>query len=1051
MALNNAMSVSVSGLKAAENELEVVTANIGGSRVNGFKRLYSAIQAQAASNAAPKAFSGGAYVSVNGRNVDLEGALISAPVYSNLGISGGNGMFVVNTSFDGTGETQFTRNGDFSVDNHGLLVNSAGKFLRAWALDDEGRRPGQPGNIDVTAATDFQSLGMVDLKRIATQASPTTALKMKGVLPAQALPIKGPGQKIDITSNSSTANFAIGAADVFIPDSSLKQGDDLVVTTPNGGVSTFTYGGISVGNNISTAIFGASTEKQAFSTTSGAIAGDSFTIKTSSGTEATFTFVTTTPRSDEGKQNYEFNTLAQLATALTATKFLAARVYAGRLHIAPVKGNEGLTVTDSRVGGFASALGISNIAEAGGGQTRFATMNALADYINNTGTLGATIASSGKYATLDIFNKDPLQTISFGSRINETGVQFGLVDYVTSKAPATTAVLGVSTLGDTFTSGVTDSNNFTIQAAGDSAVTFTYKTTPTLATEFNSMDGLRDAINSTTGTSGFSASFVGGALRVKPTREGASLTFANTVGTLVEDLGFANSSNILGASTAAGKLINVPIDDLSSLAPASLAIFGASSTTTAFTAGPDLVDGDQFTIEATNGALATFTYKTIPAAPTDFDSLETLKDAINTTTGTSDVSASIVNGALRLHPTTAGDTLVVNDLLTSTIAATLSFTSASDGISIAVGSDTPVVFTYKDTPDTLAGEFNSLETLATAINSANYQFSAYVEGGKLMVKPYNPGNKLTFANTAFENGLGTDFKTLLGLSNTALTYDMLDAFRVTTAATGPSYDPSGDVAGNFASKDTNKVNTSQSDTFQVYDSLGTAHSFKIQFGNLGPNLWAVEVYANEDNDIITARPNDNQVAYGTLTFDGKGKLFQVSGTIAQPITIYWKGSGAAATTLNLDFGKVGDANSGMSQINTGVDGIKDFQIDNNGSPSSDISNFNIDQFGVLSAIYKNGMKKQWYQIPLATAQDPNSMTATNGTAFVASQAAGNISLKVAGAPGVGNINSAFLEQSNVDMSEELTKMISIQSYYTANANAVGAASKLLERLNHLFS
>jgi flagellar basal-body rod protein FlgG len=54
-----------------------------------------------------------------------------------------------------------------------------------------------------------------------------------------------------------------------------------------------------------------------------------------------------------------------------------------------------------------------------------------------------------------------------------------------------------------------------------------------------------------------------------------------------------------------------------------------------------------------------------------------------------------------------------------------------------------------------------------------------------------------------------------------------------------------------------------------------------------------------------------------------------------------------------------------------------------------------------------------------------------------------------GETGLGQINQGFLEQSNVDIVQEMVNMIIAQRAYEANSKAVKAADDMLSQINNL--
>jgi flagellar hook protein FlgE len=170
MSLSGALSAAVSGLNSQSNALAIVATNLANTSTTGYKAV-SASFASLLTDSDSK--TGG--VSMNTvSNVSAQGLLATSTTTTNMAISG-NGFFVVSTG-PGTNDTNYTRNGEFSVDNEGYLVSN-GYYLQGWATDADG-------NVLGTASTD--NLVAVDTNAISTIAKATSTASMIANLPAEA-------------------------------------------------------------------------------------------------------------------------------------------------------------------------------------------------------------------------------------------------------------------------------------------------------------------------------------------------------------------------------------------------------------------------------------------------------------------------------------------------------------------------------------------------------------------------------------------------------------------------------------------------------------------------------------------------------------------------------------------------------------------------------------------------------------------------------------------------------------------------------------------------
>src|SRR5579871_5041390 len=118
-------SASLSGLKAAQTELDVVSNNLANSETTGFKRSQvNFADVVAATAYAAQNNSTGIGVSVTATNQDYSiGPINQTGNALDLAIDG-DGFFTTTSSLNG--QTLYTRDGHFTADPNGFIVDSQG-------------------------------------------------------------------------------------------------------------------------------------------------------------------------------------------------------------------------------------------------------------------------------------------------------------------------------------------------------------------------------------------------------------------------------------------------------------------------------------------------------------------------------------------------------------------------------------------------------------------------------------------------------------------------------------------------------------------------------------------------------------------------------------------------------------------------------------------------------------------------------------------------------------------------------------------------------------
>lgn len=183
MSVFGALYAAVSGLNANSNALGIISDNISNANTVGYKETSTDFSTLVTQSGSPSLYSPGGVQTSPFYNVSQQGVLQAESAPTDMAISGG-GFFVVNSSASDTGETSFTRAGDFTVDANGNLVNSAGQYLQGQALTFSQAQAIQNGNYNQLSATTLNSLQTVNVTNNAGAAQPTATVSLVANLPA---------------------------------------------------------------------------------------------------------------------------------------------------------------------------------------------------------------------------------------------------------------------------------------------------------------------------------------------------------------------------------------------------------------------------------------------------------------------------------------------------------------------------------------------------------------------------------------------------------------------------------------------------------------------------------------------------------------------------------------------------------------------------------------------------------------------------------------------------------------------------------------------------
>ena len=186
-----AFSTAISGIKAAQANLDVISNNIANASTVGFKASRAQF-AEIYANSVSGGSNAGQGVELTEIRADFsQGSLDFTGSGLDLAISG-NGFFIVSNG----GASEYTRAGSFLVDRDGFLTNEAGNRLQGYQGNTDGVITGELGDL-------FIDTTLVDPK-VTSKVTITSNLDSR-----EATPATTPFASTDPTSYNSTTSTTI--------------------------------------------------------------------------------------------------------------------------------------------------------------------------------------------------------------------------------------------------------------------------------------------------------------------------------------------------------------------------------------------------------------------------------------------------------------------------------------------------------------------------------------------------------------------------------------------------------------------------------------------------------------------------------------------------------------------------------------------------------------------------------------------------------------------------------------------------------------------------
>ena len=116
----------------------------------------------------------------------------------------------------------------------------------------------------------------------------------------------------------------------------------------------------------------------------------------------------------------------------------------------------------------------------------------------------------------------------------------------------------------------------------------------------------------------------------------------------------------------------------------------------------------------------------------------------------------------------------------------------------------------------------------------------------------------------------------------------------------------------------------------------------------------------------------------------------------------------------------------------------------NGYASGILSSYNIDENGIIYGIYDNGVSLPLYQITMYDFHNYQGLRREGGNLYGATTDSGEPRIGAAGDNGFGETMAYNIENSNVDMTTELVRMITCQRGFQSNSKIITTVDTMLE-------
>lgn len=221
------------------------------------------------------------------------------------------------------------------------------------------------------------------------------------------------------------------------------------------------------------------------------------------------------------------------------------------------------------------------------------------------------------------------------------------------------------------------------------------------------------------------------------------------------------------------------------------------------------------------------------------------------------------------------------------------------------------------------------------------------------------------------------------------------------------------------------VGTTVPGQITMYDSLGVSHIATVSYTKTGTNTWSYSITLPAGD----AAGSGNTT--GTLTFDTSGNLTSPAANV-QGISFTGLTDGAADMTFSWNI--LGSGGKPTLTQTSAASAVASTTQD--GYTSGQYQSFSVTADGTVVASYSNQQTLAVGKIALANVNNLQGLQLLGNGDYATTLSSGPATIGVSGAAGLGTMEGAALEESNVNISAEFSDLIIAQRAFEANSKAV---------------
>lgn len=348
----------------------------------------------------------------------------------------------------------------------------------------------------------------------------------------------------------------------------------------------------------------------------------------------------------------------------------------------------------------------------------------------------------------------------------------------------------------------------------------------------------------------------------------------------------------------------------------------------------------------------------------------------------------------------------------------------------------------------------SAVTAGTLLNNLDLNTAAYGAGDSITISGTDHDGSAV--STTFAVTGATTVGDLIGAIDSAFagataTLGADGRINLTSDTEGPSFlslslsDTGGNTGGTNFAANPNIASTTgaEGDTveasLEVFDERGASHFISLTFTKQSDDTWDIAADLNAADGTIV----DGSVE--AIRFNPDGSFASVDGVGAGDANLVFQFTGAASPqSIALRFGSNGEFD-GMTELAMSAS----LAAQQDGYAPGSLVAVQVNGDGTLEGVTSNGYTFPLAQLAIASFLNPDGLSARGDNYYEPTLASGEVEVGAALSGSRGAVRGGQLEQSNVDIALEFTRLIVAQRGFSANARTIRVTDQVLEELTNL--